>query len=132
VTDDRDDQTTISRRGFVGSTLAAVVAAGGAKLEPAADARVGIAPPRGAQPQVPAFALDELTIEELQGRMQSGQDTAQSLTRLYLGRIDAIDSAVRRSTRSSSSTRMRLRSHACSMKSARRARRAGRCTAFRC
>jgi amidase len=91
VTDDRDDQTTISRRGFVGSTLAAVVAARGAKSDPAAHARIGDAPPHGVPPQVPAFALDELTIEELQGRMQSGQDTAQSLTRLYLGRIDAID-----------------------------------------
>jgi len=91
VTDDRDDQTIISRRGFVGSTLAAVVAARGAALEPAADARIASAPPHGAPPQVPAFALDELTIEELQGRMQSGQDTAMSLTRLYLGRIDAID-----------------------------------------
>jgi len=90
VTDDRDDQTIISRRGFVGSTLAAVVAARGAALEPAADARIASAPPH-APPQVPAFALDELTIEELQGRMQSGQDTAMSLTRLYLGRIDAID-----------------------------------------
>jgi len=91
VTDDRDDQTIISRRGFVGSTLAAVVAARGATLEPAADARIASAPSHGAPPQVPAFALDELTIEELQGRMQSGQDTAVSLTRLYLGRIDAID-----------------------------------------
>jgi amidase len=91
VTDDRDDQTIISRRGFVGSTLAAVVAARGATLEPAADARIASAPSHGAPPQVPAFALDELTIEELQGRMQSGQDTAMSLTRLYLGRIDAID-----------------------------------------
>jgi amidase len=91
VTDDRDDQTIISRRGFVGSTLAAVVAARGAALEPAADARIASAPPHGARPQVPAFAIDELTIEELQGRMQSGQDTATSLTRLYLGRIDAID-----------------------------------------
>ena len=70
--DDRDDQTTISRRGFVGSTLAAAVIAGCAKLDAAADAQVGIAPPAGAQPQVPVFALDELTIEELQGRMQSG------------------------------------------------------------
>jgi len=91
VTDDRDDQTTISRRGFVGSTLAAVVAAGGAKLDARADARIGVAPHGRTQQQVPAFALDELTIEELQGRMQSGQDTAQSLARLYLGRIDAID-----------------------------------------
>jgi amidase len=89
VTDDRDDKTTISRRGFVGATLAAAVASRTGNLEQP-DARPTSAPPLK-QPQVPAFALDEITIEELQGRMQSGQDTAQSLTTLYLGRIDAID-----------------------------------------
>jgi amidase len=37
------------------------------------------------------FDLDELSIAQLQERMQSGQDTARSLTEKYLSRIDAID-----------------------------------------
>jgi amidase len=90
VTDDRDDKTTITRRGFVGATLAAAVM-GGSTLGGSAAGGASTAPTSGAKQQVPAFALDELTIEELQGRMQSGQDTAQSLSRQYLERIAAID-----------------------------------------
>lgn len=37
------------------------------------------------------FPLNELTIADLQQLMQSGKQTAESLTRLYLARIDAID-----------------------------------------
>ncbi len=37
------------------------------------------------------FALNEVTIDELQKRMQSGEATAASLTKLYLDRIQAID-----------------------------------------
>jgi amidase len=92
VIDDRDDQTTISRRGFVGSTLAAAAALGCAKLDAAADTRIGVASASGSvPPQIPAFALEELTIGDLQGRMQSGQDTSQSLVQQYLAHIDAID-----------------------------------------
>ncbi|HEV8447673.1 MAG TPA: amidase [Gemmatimonadaceae bacterium] len=90
MTDDRDDKTTITRRGFVGATLAAAVM-GGSTLGGSAAGGASTAPTSGAKQQVPAFALDELTIEELQGRMQSGQDTAQSLSRQYLERIAAID-----------------------------------------
>ena len=43
------------------------------------------------QPQTPAFALDELTIDELQKRMRDGAETAHSLAQQYLARIDAID-----------------------------------------
>jgi amidase len=39
------------------------------------------------------FELAELTIAELQQRMQSGQYTARRLTELYLARIEAIDRA---------------------------------------
>jgi amidase len=44
--------------------------------------------------QAPArasFDLDEATIAALQGRMQSGRDTARSLAEKYLSRIDEID-----------------------------------------
>ncbi len=39
----------------------------------------------------PAFELNEATIDELQRAMASGKETAQSLTRKYLDRIDEID-----------------------------------------
>ncbi len=83
----------MSRRGFVGSTLAAAVAIGCGKVDAAADAQVGVASASASvpPPQVPAFALEELTIDALQSRMQSGQDTAQSLVRQYLAQIDAVD-----------------------------------------
>ncbi len=40
---------------------------------------------------VPSFDLDEVTIAELQRRMESGQENARSLVQKYLARIDAID-----------------------------------------
>jgi len=47
-------------------------------------------------PSVPAsapaaFELDEISIPDLQKRMESGQDTARSLTEKYLARIEAVD-----------------------------------------
>lgn len=89
MTEDRDDPTTMSRRGFVGSTIAATVALGCGKADAAADVHVGRA--TDAPTQIPAFALEELTIDGLQGRMKSGQDSAASLVQQYLARIDAID-----------------------------------------
>src|SRR5689334_23002008 len=78
----------MSRRGFVGSTLAAAAVLGCGKVDAAADAQAGAAV---SQPPTPAFALDELTIDALQARMKSGQDTSASLVQQYLARIDAID-----------------------------------------
>lgn len=37
------------------------------------------------------FALNEITIDELQKKMQSGEYTSRSITQLYLNRIEAID-----------------------------------------
>lgn len=37
------------------------------------------------------FVLNEVTIDELQQKMQSGEHTSRSITQLYLNRIDAID-----------------------------------------
>src|SRR5664279_3928307 len=37
------------------------------------------------------FVLNEITIDELQKKMQSGEYTSRSITQLYLNRIDAID-----------------------------------------
>src|SRR5512132_1639656 len=38
-----------------------------------------------------SFHLEEATMTELQAAMESGRETAESLTQKYLGRIDAID-----------------------------------------
>jgi amidase len=77
---------TVSRRAFIGTSVAGVVAARVANVrdrsEVAAAARTQ---------QVPAFALDELTIDDLQSRMRGGQETSRSLVQQYLARIDAID-----------------------------------------
>jgi amidase len=42
-------------------------------------------------PDVPAFELDEVTIDELQEAMKSGKYTARAVTEKYLSRIEAID-----------------------------------------
>jgi amidase len=47
-----------------------------------------------AQPQrgsTPAFDLEEVTVAELQARMQAGQETSRSIVDKYLARIQAID-----------------------------------------
>jgi amidase len=77
---------TMSRRGFVAASVGGALAA-----------RDGIRvahEPRSAStsaPQTPAFALEELTIDDLQARMRSGAESSASLVRQYLARIDAID-----------------------------------------
>jgi amidase len=43
------------------------------------------------QPAAARFDLEEASIADLQQRMQSGRETARSLTEKYLARIDAID-----------------------------------------
>ncbi|MEP6594304.1 MAG: amidase [Ginsengibacter sp.] len=42
-------------------------------------------------PAASDFVLNEITIDELQKKMQSGEYTARSITQLYLNRIEAID-----------------------------------------
>jgi amidase len=44
-----------------------------------------------ARVEEPAFELSELSLAELQERMQAGKDTARSLAEKYLARIEAID-----------------------------------------
>ena len=78
---------SITRRSFVGAALITSVGA-----------KVGLAA-RGPEPttrterasQVPTFALEELSIDDLQSRMRSGAETSQSLVQQYLARIDALD-----------------------------------------
>ena len=87
----------IDRRGFIGASLAgglgAVAAASGCTPEggsdgPAAGAGGGDA---GGATAVPPFELDEVTVDQLQASMASGERTARSIAELYLERIEALD-----------------------------------------
>jgi amidase len=82
---DKPSTNAMDRRAFVGATIAGAIAARHGEWDPASDA------PHSAELQVPSFALEELTIDELQTRMQRGSETSQSLVRQYQARIDAID-----------------------------------------
>jgi amidase len=77
---------SLSRRRLLQLGVATGVVAAGAK------ALAGPAPaPSGAADAGQPFALEEVTLEELQRRMQSGQETAGSLTDKYLERIRLLD-----------------------------------------
>jgi amidase len=88
----------MSRRGFVGTALAAgAVAATGFALPNVAvaeDRNVGArAAHTGEAPTLLAFALDEATIADLQRMIASGQYTSRSLCEAYMARIAEIDKA---------------------------------------
>jgi len=76
-----------SRRDFVRGSLVGGLAAA---MYPALAATREITLPSAA-PDVPAFELDEVTIDELQEGMKSGKYTARAITEKYLSRIEAID-----------------------------------------
>ena len=81
-----DDADSLSRRSFIGAAVAgAIVARNGTLL--VGETRA----PHATAPQVAAFALEELTIDELQARMRNGAETSRSLVQQYLARIDALD-----------------------------------------
>ncbi len=44
-----------------------------------------------AAPKIPAFELDEATIDDLRKKMESGEQTARSIAQAYIARIDALD-----------------------------------------
>jgi amidase len=82
---------SISRRAFVATTVAG---AGALAIHGAAQPAGGTGDHeahRAATEQVPPFALEEITIDDLQRRMRAGQETAASLVHQYLARIDAVD-----------------------------------------
>ncbi len=76
------------RRSFLKTGLA-----GGAFMAvfPFAGARSETAEPDAPVPDIPASALDEITIAELADGMRSGKYTARSIAEQYLARIAAID-----------------------------------------
>ena len=85
---DSEADGSLSRRSFIGAGASAALAVKtGAAF---AQLNAGFIS-SGAQTQTPAFALDELTIDDLQKRMRDGTETAHSLAQQYLARIDAID-----------------------------------------
>ena len=88
-----------------------------------------------AQPAAPVpdggvkFTLQEATIDDLQERMRSGQETAKGLTEKYLEHIAAVTAS---SARCWSSIRMRWRRPLRSIRNGGAGRCAGHCTASRC
>ena len=77
----------LSRRSLLGATAAASALA-------ALDVRAQTPAPTPQPTPAPApgrFELEELTVAELQARMQSGKESARSLTEKYLARIRALD-----------------------------------------
>ena len=77
-----------SRRRFLKSSWLSGVAV---SAVPALSAARALAAPPAAAAKVPSFEFDEATIAELQAAMESGKETARSLTGKYLARIDAVD-----------------------------------------
>jgi len=85
------DPSSLDRRSFLKTGLAAgALAATGTS---AAAAGCAPTPPPEDQTRAtpPAFALDEITVDELQRRMASGALTAASITEQYLARIAAVN-----------------------------------------
>ena len=76
---------TLDRREFLQTTaLSGLAAAVGA-------APLAAATPPSRRPTVPAFDLDEITIDQLQDGMRRGAYTSRSLCEKYLARIETID-----------------------------------------
>ncbi|MDE0074041.1 MAG: amidase [Gammaproteobacteria bacterium] len=81
----------MDRRTFIGTT-----AAGGAGLAltsacapPASDSPVDSS--GQAAGEIPPFEFDEVTVDDLQRMMESGEHTARSITQAYIDRIEAMD-----------------------------------------
>ena len=78
----------VTRRRFVGTSVAAAIGVNGLRLPGLADRESAVPAPNAG---VEDFALDEVTVDQLQERMRSGAESASSIARQYLARIDAID-----------------------------------------
>lgn len=79
----------MNRRAFLRLTpFAATATAAGAR--PAWPTRAA-APRTSRRVSVPAFGLAEATLEQLQALQQAGRQTAVTLTKAYLARIEAVD-----------------------------------------
>jgi amidase len=88
---DRQPATPVGRRAFL-----KVAGAGGLALGVGGSGCAAPAPPPGPVEEahrwtVPAFELDEITLDDLQAGLASGRWTSVSVTEAYLARIEAID-----------------------------------------
>ena len=84
-----NDRTTIDRRSFLQAGVTGLAAAAASTVPLAASSREAGA--ENGAPEAAPFELEELSVVELQRRMAGGQETARSLVRKYLARIDALD-----------------------------------------
>ena len=82
------DTAPLSRRAFIGTGVVAAAGVSGLRLPGRAE---GDDASRAARVEREDFALDEITVDQLQERMRSGAESASSIARQYLARIDAID-----------------------------------------
>ena len=78
----------MDRRTFIGTTAAgsAGLAMTSACSPPAPDA-----PAASGGSEVPPFEFDEVTVDDLQRMMESGEHTARSIAQAYIDRIEAMD-----------------------------------------
>ena len=80
----------MDRRAFIGTAAAgsAALATGVASCSPPAPDASSSA---GTPESVPPFEFDEVTVDDLQRMMESGEHTARSITEAYIERIEAMD-----------------------------------------
>jgi amidase len=81
--------------------------------------------------RIKAFEWEDATIAQLQAAMKSGQETAVSLAKKYLQRIEEIDQRGPTLKSIIEFNPTRSPSRVISTRNAKRKERAGRCTAFR-
>ena len=86
----RADRRTFLRFAALGGALACPGTAHAAPSGTVPDPRAIGDSPR-LPTRLPGFELEELSINELQARMRSGQETAVSITQKYLNRIEMLD-----------------------------------------
>ena len=79
----------MDRRTFIGATAAGTA---GVAMASACSPSVSDAPAAASGgSQVPPFEFDEITVDDLQRMMESGEHTAHSITQAYIERIEAMD-----------------------------------------
>ena len=78
----------MDRRTFLGTTAAG---SAGLTMNLACSPSAPEAPAGGGQGGIPPFDFDEVTVDDLQRLMESGEHTARSITEAYIGRIEAMD-----------------------------------------
>jgi amidase len=86
----RDAKTGVARRDFLKSGTLGLAAASLPFVRVEAAGPDGGGQEQG-QAKVPAFDLEEVSVAQLQARLQLGEETSRSLVEKYLRRIEALD-----------------------------------------